>query len=257
MKVWGWIVVLLGIIALGLGGFLAYLTTTPDAPAFDTPLLVQSPSPLPFLSPHLTLQPSPTPLPLSTKILIDVPFMVQAPFGRWDTSLFQDGCEEVSLLMAWHWLQGTTLTEAQVAQEITKLSAFEDKKYGSAVDRSAADTAKLMQDYFGYTKIRVAYDVTAPDIIAELQQGNIVITPMDGRALNNPFYTPPGPERHMLVIRGYDPTTKEFITNDGGTKRGAGYRYGQQRLLSAIRDYPTGNHQPITTKKTAMIVVGK
>lgn len=212
------------------------------------------PSPLPA-SAKATAGAAPSLTPISKLIFLDVPFMVQAPRGQWSNPLFEDGCEEVSLLMAWHWLKGTTLTEAQVAQEITKLSAFEDKTYGSAVDRSAADTAKLMQDYFGYTKIRVAYDVTASDIIVELQQGQIVITPMDGRALNNPFYTPPGPERHMLVIRGYDPTTKEFITNDGGTKRGAGYRYDAQHLVNSIRDYPTGNHKPITTKRSAMIIV--
>lgn len=246
MKAWGWVVIISGLVAFATSVFVVFdrLGKNVYNQTIATPLPATA-----------IVFPSPSPSPQT--ILLDVPFMVQAPRGQWSNPLFEDGCEEASILMAWHWIKGTTLTEAQVADEIIKISAYEDTTYGPAQDRSAADTAKLMQDYFGYTKIRVAYDVTAPDIIAELQQGHIVITPMDGRALKNPFYTPPGPERHMVVIRGYDPTTKEFITNDGGTKRGAGYRYGQQRLLSSIRDYPTGNHKPITTTRTAMIVVGK
>jgi len=37
----------------------------------------------------------------------------------------------------------------------------------------------------------------------------------------------------MIVIRGFDPATKEFITNDPGTKRGEFYRYDIDLLEKA------------------------
>ena len=77
---------------------------------------------------------------------------------------------------------------------------------------------------------------------------------VDGRVVRD---APPGPERHNLVIRGYDPTNGEFITNDNGTKRGEAYRYKSDVLISAIRDYPTGDRNPITEIRRAMIVVRK
>src|SRR3989344_4812592 len=70
-----------------------------------------------------------------------------------------------------------------------------------------------------------------------------------------PNYTAPGPERHMILIRGYDDETGEFITNDAGTRRGEKYRYKYRTLFNAIRDYPTGDHIPITGVDKKMIVV--
>jgi hypothetical protein len=64
----------------------------------------------------------------------------------------------------------------------------------------------------------------------------------------------------MLLIIGYDPETQEFITNDPGTHRGAGYRYAEDTLFDAIWEYPSGkNHPPLPTGKIpkAMISVGK
>ena len=59
----------------------------------------------------------------------------------------------------------------------------------------------------------------------------------------------------MLVVTGYDAEKKEFITNDPGTRKGAGYRYPEQVLFDAIREYPTGKHVPITINRKAMIIV--
>jgi len=53
--------------------------------------------------------------------------------------------------------------------------------------------------------------------------------------LGNPYFRTPGPIYHMLVVKGYD--EDEFITNDVGTKRGDGFRYKYDRLISAIHDW--------------------
>ncbi|MEX2055113.1 MAG: C39 family peptidase [Candidatus Andersenbacteria bacterium] len=212
--------------------------------------------------PSIAVSPSPSPTssPISqaSKVLLEVPFFVQAPNAEWSNPLFQDGCEEASLLMAHHWLDGTTLSGMTALKEaILAMSSFEDEKYGPALDRSAADTAQLFRDYYSHDAVQVFYDVGAEDIKRELRAGHLVVLPMNGQALGNPNFTPPGPDRHMLVVRGFDDATQEFITNDPGTRVGAGYRYGYNQLVTAIRDYPTGNHQPMTEVKTAMVVIAK
>jgi hypothetical protein len=80
---------------------------------------------------------------------------------------------------------------------------------------------------------------------------------MNGQIMHNPYYRAPGPPRHMIVIRGYDPATKQFITNDPGTRNGELYLYDAKVLFEAIRDYPTGYHETIYSIRKTMIVVEK
>lgn len=77
-----------------------------------------------------------------------------------------------------------------------------------------------MQKYFSFDRYEVMEDIGKNDIIESLRNGNIVLVPAYGRDLHNKNYTPPGPIPHMLVIIGYDPAKKEFVTNDPGTKDG-------------------------------------
>ena len=95
------------------------------------------------------------------------------------------------------------------------------------------------------------------DIKKALSENRLVIVPTDGQKLKNPNFTQPGPPRHMLVIVGYDDTTREFITNDPGTRKGEGYRYSQDVLYEAILDYPTGKHLPVTSSDKVMLTVGE
>jgi len=88
-----------------------------------------------------------------------------------------------------------------------------------------------------------------------LANDGVLILPMDGQVLENPYYTEPGPERHMLVVVGYDDATEEFITNDPGTRRGAEFRYSYENIFIAMRDYPTGDVLAIETLKKSAIAV--
>lgn len=187
----------------------------------------------------------------------NVPFTVQAPFGEWNIVTFQDGCEEAALVMAAHFISGKPLTREMAKQEIIALTRFEDKKYGQSIDTSAADTEKLFREYYNITTTEMRLDVTLTDIQEALAAGAIVIVPADGRKLMNPNYKQPGPTTHMLVVIGYDAGKKEFITNDSGTRKGERYRYKEDILYEAIRDYPTGNHLPIQGIYKNMIVVKK
>lgn len=189
-------------------------------------------------------------------ILFDVPFTSQAPFGEWKEPAQHDGCEEASALMAVRWARGEGLTKEEAKQEIIIASNYEKQQIGEFRDASLNDTAEIIiKGYFQYPGVKVKNVVSATDMVHELENGNLVIVPANGRALGNPNYTVPGPERHMLVIRGYDYALKEFITNDSGTRKGEGYRYPESIVFNAIRDYLTGYNLPIEEIKKRMIVI--
>ena len=192
-----------------------------------------------------------------SSLIPGVPFTVQAPFGEWSDPMFQNGCEEASLVMMGHWLSGKPLTQEIAKQEMLALVRFEDRWLGHSVDTSATDTLKLFQDYYGVTAGEVRMDIKSVDIRTALANGAVVIVPANGRKLHNPHFRQPGPERHMLIIIGYDVSAKQFITNDPGTRYGEGYRYSENVLFDAIDDYPTGKHLPTQIHRKAMIVMQK
>jgi hypothetical protein len=202
--------------------------------------------------------PTSTPKPASRLIYMDnVPFAAQAPFGNWKDPKEQNGCEEAASTIAVYWARGKPLTKQQMLDEVLAISAYEQQEYGSSVDTSSTDTVeRVIKGYFNYPNSQAHILQNADQIINWLSNGYLVITPMDGRLVGNPYYTAPGPERHMIVIRGFDPKTGEFITNDAGTRQGENYRYPKNKFFNAIRDYPTGDHQPILdpSSKSAILV---
>lgn len=201
---------------------------------------------------------SQTPARTEALVLHEVPFISQAPFGDWDDPRQQDGCEEAASLMAVAWARGEELTARKALELIIALADYQEKEFSGFHDTSAADTAeRIIRGYFKHDQAEVMPAASPDDIVGALQGGSLVIAPMDGQALGNPYYTAPGPERHMLLVVGYDPETGEFITNDNGTRRGQGYRYGKSHFFRAVRDYPTGNHEPIVRMEKNIIIVSR
>lgn len=199
---------------------------------------------------------------LKKTIKNEVPFTAQAPFAEWSDARQQDGCEEASALMAVSWGKGvTSLDPTQAKKDIVGASDWELEKYGNFRDTSAQDTAdRIIKGYFNYSNVSVKNGVTADDIVKVLEEGKLVIIPANGRLLGNPYFTGAGPERHMVVIIGYDYSKKQFITNDPGSRYGKGFRYGKTGLFNAIRDYPsdTGSAQtPIVDTPKNIIIIGK
>lgn len=196
--------------------------------------------------------------PTITSKLLNIPFTSQAPFAEWADPIYQDGCEEASSLMVVYWALDKSLTKEEAKEQILAISNYEIEHYGEYRDASAQDTADwIIKGYFDYDQVETKREIVLEDIIEEINQGRAVIVPVNGQLLGNPNYTLPGPERHMLVIRGYDGEKKEFITNDSGTREGGLYRYNQEVLYQAIRDYLTGYHKPIDKVEKVMIVVEK
>ncbi len=106
-------------------------------------------------------------------------------------------------------------------------------------------------------RISLVEDVTTDDMKNALSEGNIVIVPANGRKLQNPNFTAPGPLYHTLLVRGYDPATDEFIVNDPGTRKGNGYRYASDILFDAIQNYETGHHGKLFPDEKVMLVIQK
>jgi uncharacterized protein YvpB len=196
------------------------LATAPSLGAIEqTPLPIVSPKPLP------------------SKVTLDVPFIVQAPFAVWD-ELHEEACEEASLIMLHYFREGkTTFSREETEKDITDLVKFETD-HGYQVDVTTKELSIIARDYYSMTTGRVEENITIDDIKQELAAGRPVIIPAAGKILPNPYFTAGGPDYHMLVITGYD--AEGFITNDPGTRRGQNFRYKFDELFNAIHDWNNG-----------------
>ncbi len=192
---------------------------------------------------------------------LEIPFISQAPYAIWD-ELHDNACEEAAIIMVYYYLNKKELTQETAEQEILNLVDWQIKNWGGHFDLDAEQIVELFKNYFGstslatssYQNIELIYNFTVEDVKKELTDGNPIIIPAAGRLLGNPYFTPPGPEYHALVIKGYDDEKSEFIVNDPGTKRGADFRYNYKILENAVHDFNNGD---VLAGKKAMIVIKK
>lgn len=187
---------------------------------------------------------------LPASVLLDVPFMVQAPFSTWD-ALHQETCEEASLMMVRYFRLGQGFGALQaIDDELKALVAWQTGR-GYAYDVTLKQLAAIGRDYYSMTSGRIIPNPTVDDIKKELAAGRPVIVPAAGRLLDNPNFTAGGPPYHMFVLRGYD--ANGFIANDPGTRRGEKFRYTFENIMDAMHDW-TGNKSTITTGAKAVLV---
>ncbi len=182
-----------------------------------------------------------------------VPFTSQSPFGNW-AEPYQDFCEEASVVMVAHWVWNVPLSPAIADREMKIIKQFETLAFQRSKDNSAEDVATILKTLYGIKNVLTKEVMNKQELVVELKQGKIIIVPAAGRMLKNPYFTPPGPFYHMLVVRGHDPITNEFIVNDPGTKRGNGLRYHATVLFNAMHDLNNGD---VMNGKKMMIVVRK
>ena len=195
---------------------------------------------------------------LPTEVRLDVPFITQAPYGDW-SSPYDEACEEASVAMAIAWVRGHPpagglIPSERADTEILRLVDFENYYFGYNNDTALRETVKLITDYYHYPRVKIFYDISTDDIRRALAACNIVILPVAGALLSNPNYISP-PPYHMVVVKGYDDQTQEFIVNDPGTRHGEDYHYPYATLWNAIHDW-TGSDETIMSGRKGMIVVG-
>lgn len=160
-----------------------------------------------------------------------VPFVSQAPYGLW-TDPWASFAEEACAYMAYLWANDQTAPSYEIAgQAFITLRDWETANMGTYKDTDLLQTLRLFNEFYGL-QAELSYDLTRENLLAQLDQGNILILPVQN--LENPHYGEPGPVFHMLVVYGYE---GEFlITNDPGTVRGEAYRYEIQKILDHVQD---------------------
>ena len=205
-------------------------------------------------NPVVVSQPEPQKTPVAPTVpasaLLEVPFMVQAPFGVWD-ALHQETCEEASLMMVHAFRTERSLGTLQtIDDELKALVAWQTAR-GYEYDVTLAELSRIARDYYSMNTGRIITNPTITDIQSEIAAGRPVIVPAAGRLLENPNFTRGGPSYHMLVVRGYD--ANGFITNDPGTRRGEKFRYSYKNLMDSIRDW-TGSKATILSGAKAVLV---
>ncbi len=177
-------------------------------------------------------------LDLPDEINLAVPFTSQAPNANWDQP-YQDLCEEASVYMVAEYYAGVSgepiLPETADA-DLLEIMEFETGLFGFYESTTAEQVGVFAEMMYGFSAVELIEDPTVDEIKQHVADGRPVIVPSAGRLLGNPFFTPPGPEYHMLVIRGYT-QDDHFITNDPGTKHGEQYLYDFDTIMSAMHDY--------------------
>lgn len=195
---------------------------------------------------------------LPSSVNLAVPFTVQAPFAHWDHT-HEEACEEAAALMVnRYWdkagiknQKAEKIPPQEAEKAIQDLVAFQKKRYGFFESTTAKETARFIEDKWGYATIDLIENPTLAQIKRELAAGFPIIVPAAGRKLGNPYFKRPGPLYHMLVIKGYT-ADGWIITNDAGTRRGADYRYRLNVLLNAIHNWNGGKVE--SGRKVAIIV---
>lgn len=190
--------------------------------------------------------------PLPAEVNLAIPFTTQAPFANWD-EVHEDLCEEAAALMAASFVLNQPITGPDDAeQKLQAVKTFEEGRFGYYKDTTAEETAVILREHFGVQAVSLVYDPTITQIKETVAQGKAVVVPAAGRELGNPYFTPPGPLYHMLVVKGYT-NDGRFITNEPGTRRGANYLYDPAVLFNAIHDWNGGD---VANGRKVMIVVG-
>jgi len=191
---------------------------------------------------------SPKPNSITSEKNLAVPFTSQAPYGVWD-EVHEETCEEATAAMADAFYTKRTFTPESAERELLALVEWQKKRFGYFEDTSAEEVAVILREYYKFPRVLISEEVTVSSIKREIARGNLIILPLYGRGLN-PFFTPPGPDYHMLLVKGF--TETKFITNDPGTRRGADFTYTFDKLLSAVHDWNDGD---ILNGRKVMIIV--
>jgi len=186
-------------------------------------------------------------------VRIAMPFASQAPKGNWNPP-YDEACEEASLIIVHHYLEGTPLNADIMDADILSMVDYEEKE-GLPIDIDMHELASVAKGIYGYdAEVVEGNDVTIERIERELADGNPVIVPLAGQDIGNPNYTGDGPPYHVLVILGYD--GKNFITHDVGTRKGENYVYRKEVIMDAIHDW-NGSVDTIRSGPRRMLVVTK
>ncbi len=235
-------IIFLLVVTLGLCAGVSYVFVLANSQA------IPEPEPTISVTPPPVVKPEPAPIAtLPDRIVLDVPFYVQAPNGIWD-AIHNETCEEAVILMIRDYYLKQSLTKEQLEVELQKFVAWQTER-GYKYSITLQQLSEASSAYYQFSGAEIISDPTVEQIKQLIAAGTPVIVPAAGRLLANPNFTPPGPLYHMVVIKGYDP--EGFITNDPGTRSGADFYYREDNLMNAIHNW---NQDNILSGEVAVMV---
>ena len=185
---------------------------------------------------------------------LEVPFISEAPEKIW-SGAWINACEEASVAMVDNFYIGKNkVTPKEAAGLMNKLFAWQNKIYKSNANSNATRTVEMvLKNNLSY-KTQIVRSPTMEEIKNELRAGRPVISLHYGFDLKNPdlIFRRGGSAYHMIVIKGFDENTQEFIVQDNGShKNGIDFRYKYDILMSSLRDY---NHKTSKTEKPGTVI---
>lgn len=172
---------------------------------------------------------------LASGFSLNISFTSQAPEGDWSEPWYND-CEEVSIVMVDSFYNKKTLTPSVAKNEILRIIGIKEKEFGPSLEEDADEMVSLINNYLNSNwKAQIAENPTIEQMKKEIDNGHPIIMPVDGRKLNNRYYTTT--HYHVFAISGYDDGKKMFIAQDPGTYRGHDYQYSYAVIENAMHDY--------------------
>lgn len=168
---------------------------------------------------------------------LDVDFYPQSPFWKWGP-IFEDTCEEASLLLALNYVRDEYMNRIQFRDELLKIVEWQNKNFWFFKDTNVVQTAAILENMYNFNNLTILDNPEIRDIKQAISNGNIVIAPLYGIWLN-PNYWGEGPDYHFVVIKWY--TQNSFITHDVWTKKWENYVYNQNTLYNRIHDFHPTN----------------
>lgn len=191
----------------------------------------------------------------SSLVILEVPFVSQAPFRIWDLP-YKEFCEEASVYSLHLWKEGKPTPPAdELDRALKDIQAWEMANLRTWEDTTADETARILKEKFGYANTKVVRGIGIAEMLDQLAHGTPIIVPAAGRELSSPYYRPPGPLYHMVVVIGFDDEREEFITNDVGTNtKGASFRFTYDNLYGAMGDWDIASGAPDTSQKVMIVL---
>ncbi len=185
---------------------------------------------------------------------LDVPFISEAPEKIW-SGPWVNACEEASVAMVDNFYIGKTkVTPKEAAILMNKLFAWQNKIYKSNANSNATRTVDMVLKNNLSFRTQIVRNPTLIQIKDELRANRPVISLHYGFDLKNPdlVFRRGGSAYHMIVIKGFDENTQEFIVQDNGShKNGIDFRYKYDTLMASLRDY---NHKTEKTEKPGTVI---
>ena len=163
----------------------------------------------------------------------EVPFTSQAPKGDWG-SPWDDFAEEAIMTMVRQWWKNEALLSVEQSEAtMLDIARYEEENIGNEGLLSIEQVQSSLDDFFAIPS-QILDDPSVEQLKATLDEGSILIAPINGQVLLNPHYGNPAPENHMILIYAWEGDI--FITHDPGTRHGESVTYDQQKILESIQD---------------------